>query len=77
MREIDAGHAHALLMEIPRDMTGATAEIADRAESADAPSEAGQDLPVERLVVELVEDAPHVLVGDAVVGVLEVPLITH
>lgn len=67
-REIEAADAHAALMEITADVSGAAAEVGDCATAPDAAGKAVQDRSIERLVIELVKDAANVLVRDRIVA---------
>jgi hypothetical protein len=68
LREVHANHAGTPFVEIPCDVARSAAQVDDHARPPGLCGEAIEQLPVERLAVQLVEDALDVLVGDAVVG---------
>jgi hypothetical protein len=67
-RQVDSTNVDPLLMQVPSDVTRAATQVARRSDTAHAVGEPVEQLPIERLVLQLVEDAPDVFVRDEVIA---------
>ncbi len=72
-RQVDAAHLDALFVQVTGDVSRPATQVAGRPDVPHGGGEAVEKLPVERLVFQLIENPPHVLVGDGVVAGPAVP----
>src|SRR5262249_49437105 len=69
--EIQSAHVHPGVMQITRDMAGATSHVAHFALLSDVLGEAIEPFAIERLVEKFVGDAPGIFLGQAVITVAD------
>src|SRR5215472_9905463 len=70
--QVDATDVNATLVQVTSNVPGTATHVARRADVAHARGEPVEQLSVERLVLQLLEDAPDILVGYEVVAGLVV-----
>src|SRR5262245_12812643 len=71
-RQVDAADVNATLVQVTSNVPGTATHVARRADVVHARGEPVEQLPVERLVLQLLENASDILVGYEVVARLAV-----